>query len=248
MIRLLQFTDMHLRDDPQASVRGVDPQRTFERVLYHARTAHWPPDGILLTGDIANDEFADSYPRIAGMVADWNAPTIAIPGNHDDATRLAAAFDGIPNAADSLLDFEHWRIVGLNSQVPGAVFGEIDAASWKLLEEAASTRGTRHLLVAIHHHPVTVKPAWMRDIGLRQADVFRARLSELGARACVFGHVHHAWDSIENGVRYLGTPSTGRQFAADSIEFAESDEPPAYRRLQLHDDGAIDSAVEWVRN
>lgn len=246
MPAILQFTDMHLRDDPAANVRGVVPQRCFEEVLYHAHRKHWPADAVLLTGDLANDEYNDSYTRLAGIAARWETPVLAIPGNHDDKTALRAAFDAVPMAADDILDFEHWRIAALDSQVPGAVHGDLEPGMWQLLEDAAATRGKRNLLICLHHHPLSIGSRWLEDLGLRNAATFRKRIATLGVSACLFGHAHQEWDSAENGVRYLGTPSTGRQFVSGSDTFAESDQPPAYRWLRLHDDGGIETGVEWV--
>ncbi|MBW3566516.1 MAG: metallophosphoesterase, partial [Proteobacteria bacterium] len=139
MPKLLQFTDMHLRNDPAAVVRGVIPQRCFEEALYHAHRHHWPADAILLTGDLANDEFDNSYARLAAMAVRWETPLLAIPGNHDDKQALRAAFNSVPLAADNILDLENWRIVALDSQVPGAVHGVISESMRALLEDAAAT-------------------------------------------------------------------------------------------------------------
>lgn len=247
MRKLLQFTDLHLRDDPAAQVRGVVPQRSFEQALYHARQNHWPPDAVLLTGDLANDEFERTYVRIATMAASWRVPVLAVAGNHDDSAALRAAFDGIPNAADEILDLDGWRVIGLNSRVPGEVHGELAETQWRLLEDGAATRGERELLVAVHHPPVEVGSPWLDRSMLRDAERFRARLAALGVRACVFGHVHQCWDSVEAGVRYLGTPATSRQFARQAQTYAEDDAPPAYRWLELAGDGGLDTDVVQVR-
>lgn len=246
MQKILQFTDLHLRDDPAASVRGVVPQRCFEEVLYHAHRRHWPADAVLLTGDLANDEFDNSYARLAAIAARWETPVLAIPGNHDDKNALRTAFDAVPAAADNLLDLEHWRIVALDSQVPRAVHGELSGEMWQLLDDAAKTRDERHLLVTLHHHPLPLGSRWLENLGLRDAVRFRKTLAQFGVRACLFGHAHQEWDSEESGVRYLGTPSTGRQFESGSDSFSETDQPPAYRWLHLHDDGEMESGVEWV--
>lgn len=246
MTNVLQFTDMHLRDDPAASVRGVVPQRCFDETLYHARRHHWPADAVLLTGDLANDEFNNSYVRLAAIAQRWEAPVMAVPGNHDDNNALRAAFDTVENTADDILDVGNWRIIALNSQVRGAVHGRLSENMLTLLEDAASTCGDRHLLVALHHQPVSLGSEWLEPIGLHDAQPFRAMLTRLGVSACIFGHAHQAWDETEGCVRYLGTPSTGRQFVAGSKEFAESDQPPAYRWLKLHDDGELETDVEWV--
>ncbi|HEX6930258.1 MAG TPA: metallophosphoesterase [Gammaproteobacteria bacterium] len=246
MPTILQFTDLHLRDDPAASVRGVVSQRSFDEALYHAHRHHWPADAVLLTGDLANDEYDRTYVRLAGIAARWETPVLFVPGNHDNKTAMDAAFNAVPMAADNVIDFEHWRIVGLDSQVPGAVHGDLSADMWRLLEDAAATRGKRRLLVCLHHHPLSLGSPWLENLGLKDAAGFRGRLGALGVHACLFGHAHQEWDSMENGVRYLGTPSTGRQFAAHSDTFTEADQPPAYRWLRLHDDGEIETAVEWV--
>lgn len=246
MPRILQFTDLHLRDDPAAEVRGVAPQRGFDSVLYHVRQHHWPADAVLLTGDLAHDEFEFSYRRLAATAAGWKIPVLALAGNHDDHSALRDAFGEIPQAAGSVLDLGKWRLIGLDSQVPGKVHGELNETQWQLLERAALTAEGRHLLVAIHHPPLELGSAWLDRIGLRGADEFRQWLANFGVKACLFGHAHQEWGSVDQGVRYLGTPSTARQFLPGSDVFAESDAPPAYRWLQLHDDGSIESDVVWV--
>ncbi len=246
MPKVLQFTDLHLRDDSAGEVRGVVTQRGFDEALYHAQRHHWPADAVLLTGDLANDEYDNTYARLAGIAARWETPVVAIPGNHDDKSRLRAAFDTAPMAADVVVDFAHWRIVGLDSQVPRAVHGALADSVWRLLENAAATRGDRNLLVCLHHHPLSLGSRWLEDLGLRDAADFRKRIAGLGVTVCLFGHAHQEWDSTENGVRYLGTPSTGRQFESGSEDFSETDEPPAYRWLRLNDDGTVETEVEWV--
>lgn len=246
MARLLQFTDLHLRDDADGDVRGRVTERSFEEALYHAHRHHWPADLVLLTGDIGNDEFDRSYERIAMQAARWETPVLAVPGNHDDGALLRAAFDKVPLAADNVFDLEHWRVIALDSQVAGKVHGELSDAMWRLLEDAAATRGTRHLLVALHHHPLSLHSHWLENLGLRDAERFRATLARLGARACVFGHAHQEWDSEEYGVRYLCTPSTGRQFKPRTLMPMDSDAPPGYRWLQLNDDGSFETAVTWL--
>src|SRR5690606_10562274 len=145
-MRILQFTDLHLRDDPDAESRGVKPQLGFEAVVAHARTHHFPPAAILLTGDLADDEYRFTYPRLAEASRAWNSPVMALPGNHDDGDALRQAF-GNPG---SVLDLDGWRIIGVNSQAPGAVHGEISEAEWERLETAVLHTEGRHLLVALH--------------------------------------------------------------------------------------------------
>lgn len=246
MPRLLQFTDLHLRDNPDHEVRGVNTQRGFENALYHAQRHHWPADVILLTGDLANDEFEASYRRLASMSTAWDTPVMPLPGNHDDGDALRKAFGELPQAVDGRIDFDHWRIVGLDSQLPGKVHGKLDALQWQRLEDALLSLDGRHLLVALHHPPLEVGSRWIDRLALEGAAEFRQWLANFNVRVCLFGHAHQPWESEIQGVRYLGTPSTGRQFLRGSDTFAESDEPPGYRWLDLHDDGRVETGVEWI--
>lgn len=246
MPRILQFTDLHLRDDTAAVVRGVAPQRGFDKVLYHAHQHHWPAEAVLLTGDLAHDEFEFSYRRLAATAAEWNAPVLALPGNHDGRSALRSAFGEILQSTGNVLDLGNWRIIGLDSKVTGKAHGALAQSQWQLLERAAQTAANRHLLVAVHHPPLELGSAWLDRIGLHGAAEFRQWLTNLKVKACLFGHAHQEWSSVEQGVHYLGTPSTARQFLPGSNTFAESDAPPAYRWLQLHDDGSLESEVIWV--
>jgi Icc protein len=49
-----------------------------------------------------------------------------------------------------------------------------------------------------------------------------------------------------DGIRILATPSTCSQFRPLSHDFAIDNAPPAYRRLDLHADGSIQTEVAWV--
>ena len=44
----------------------------------------------------------------------------------------------------------------------------------------------------------------------------------------------------------IATPSACRQFAPGSATFAVDDNPPAYRRITLLDDGSFDTELIWV--
>jgi Icc protein len=65
-------------------------------------------------------------------------------------------------------------------------------------------------------------------------------------RALTFGHVHQEYDDDYEGIRILATPSTCRQFAPGSDEFAVDDRPPAYRRFELGPNGDLKTEVVWV--
>lgn len=242
MIRILQFTDLHLLDNPEASIRGVNTARSFAAVVHHARQSQWPPDAILLTGDLGNDEYQATYPRLAALAKHWQVPVMVLPGNHDNAAAMSQHFNDDTLQINGKLEFSHWRIIGFDSQRIGAVEGEIPVAEYTSRIQSSD----KHQLVTLHHHPLPLGSAWIDDLGLTDADAFRDHLAGQGVAACVFGHAHQLVDQTLDQVRYLGTPSTSSQFTPHTIDAEIDSKPPAYRWLELHDDGRIDTDIVWV--
>jgi Icc protein len=78
------------------------------------------------------------------------------------------------------------------------------------------------------------------------ADFFGVIDRHAGVRGIAWGHTHQPHDAMHGGVRLMGTPSTCMQFTQDSPEFAVDSRPPAYRWMQLGDDGSLDTGIEWV--
>ncbi len=88
---------------------------------------------------------------------------------------------------------------------------------------------------------------WLDSVGLEDREAFLESVGRSGkVRLILFGHVHQAYDSEYDGIRIVGTPSTCRQFAAGSDEFAVDDNPPAYRRISLYTDGRFEHELIWV--
>ena len=53
-------------------------------------------------------------------------------------------------------------------------------------------------------------------------------------------------DGVRGRLRMMGTPSTCMQFEPDAEEFNVDSRPPAYRWLELGDDGSLKTGIEWV--
>lgn len=89
--------------------------------------------------------------------------------------------------------------------------------------------------------------AWLDTVGLKNGEDVLERLRTLGrVRIAAFGHVHQEYDADHEGVRIIATPSTCRQFKPGSNDFAVDDNPPAYRRIELHADGSVETELVWV--
>jgi 3',5'-cyclic-AMP phosphodiesterase len=94
---------------------------------------------------------------------------------------------------------------------------------------------------------VPMASRWLDAIGIENADQFlRVLDAHPQLRAISWGHVHQSFDARRRGVRLLATPSTCAQFLPSSDDFALDRRPPAYRRLTLQPDGALETEVVWV--
>ena len=247
-VRVVQITDTHLFRDPAAELLKLNTQESFERVLELIDKNEQHVDVFLGTGDIAQDASSEAYLRFIKGMRHFSAPLYWIPGNHD----RRSVMDQTPGGSAALqdrIDAGNWQIVMLDSAVDDEVHGWLAPAELQRLEEALTVteQQGRHVLVCLHHNPVPGNSHWMEGIGLRNAAQFFAVLDQFTCvRAVLYGHIHQTLDFERRGVRYLCTPSTCIQFKQAVTDFALDDRNPAYRWLQLHPDGSIETAVERV--
>lgn len=245
-LRLLQFTDLHLRGEAAAEVRGVATLETFQRCLAHAAQATPDADALLLTGDLVQDD-PGGYRHLAVALGDSRVPVHCLPGNHDPRGALAEALPGPPFDLSPTARYGDWAFLFLDTSVPGATHGELGAAALRDLDVRLAALRDAHVLLCLHHQPVPIGSLWLDLVGLRDGEELLALVGRHGqVRGLLWGHVHQAFDEERDGLRLMGTPSTCFQFAPGRAGFALDGRPPGYRSLELHADGRIETAVVWL--
>ena len=245
-LQLVQITDTHLFGDPSARLRGVASLPALRATLELARSDIAQADAILLTGDLVQDD-AGGYAHIRDVFAPLGRPVLTIAGNHDLKAPLRATLSSSPFQIDGHHDRAGWRIVMLDSAIEGRAAGELAAAELARLEAALAQAGGRHVLVCLHHHPVSLDSRWLDQVALQNSRAFFAVIDQHPCvRGILFGHVHQAHDSLRGDVRILGTPSTCAQFLPGSDRFQVDPRPPAYRQLVLRANGSISTRLSWL--
>lgn len=246
-IKLVQITDTHLFADPDGALRGVPTLPALRATLSAARDDIAASEAVLATGDLVNDD-PGGYVHFRREFAALGKPVLCLPGNHDDVPAMCAALTGEPFQLDGVFDRGNWRVLQLDSTIAGEIGGALSEASLQQLDRELARAPGRHVLVCLHHHPVTMGSRWLDSVGLSNKDAFFQVLNRhSNVRGVLFGHVHQVLDVMVEGVRVLATPSTCSQFRPLSQDFATDNAPPAYRRLALHPDGHIDTEVVWVQ-
>lgn len=268
-IRVLQITDLHLKADASALWRGRNVQHSLDAVLKLANEdTHWPPDLILVTGDIVDDEtpegYQRTYQRLAKLLRDRlgdkaKSTRIAyIPGNHDDPEILSESCEALGIEGCGSFELPNWQIIQLDSTLPNNCDGELGNQQLDMLKLALNNSQQAHILITLHHPLVNLASQWMDEMRVKDADAFFEIVTGFNAlsdhsgrsiEAVIWGHAHQQTDLEKSGIRLLGAPAAGPvQFTVGSDEFAIDESLAAgLRWLTLYPDGNIETRVERVK-
>ncbi|MEF8792557.1 phosphodiesterase [Thiohalorhabdus sp.] len=245
MTELLQITDTHLFAEPSGRLKGVDVDGGLGSVVADAARRHPQAEGVLLTGDLVHEETAASYRRLAGHMGRLGMPVFCLPGNHEDKALLAQACQGGALRCDQRVFIGSWQILLLDSARPPAPGGWLAREELDRAERALAEHPDVPALVALHHPPLSVNSPWMDTMQVANGGQLLALIDRHPqVRAVVFGHIHQAFETERNGVRFLGSPSSCAQFLPGAAASAVDNRPPGYRWLMLAPDGRLDTAVE----
>jgi Icc protein len=244
-MKVLQITDPHLYGSANARLRGVETNSSLSAALDDAFARVPDYAALLVTGDLVQDDNA-GYLRFRSFFGNLQKPVLCIPGNHDDPEAMRLELNQDPFRICGAHEFGAWNFIMLDSYDPGCVGGRLTAAELARLDQALS-HSPKHAMVCLHHHPIAMGSRWLDTVGLANAEEFwRVLDAHPHVRAVSWGHVHQAYEGTRGAVRLFATPSTGAQFVPGSDRFAIDARPPAYRPFELHDDGRIETTVQWV--
>ncbi len=245
-LRLLQITDPHIFSTTSGHLLGVDTRESLRQVIERVNVEELALDAALLTGDIVHDEGDEGYAAVRRILTQLPAPVYCLPGNHDERTKMALLDHGNTHI-DKQVFLGDWQIVLLDSVLPDQEGGFLNEEELGFLQRALEAHPDHHALICLHHHPVPIGSAWMDNIRLRNGDEFLALLDRHPqTRGVIWGHIHQEFESMKNGLRLLGSPSTCIQFMPGNDHFAIDPQPPGFRWLALLPNGEIRSAVRRV--
>jgi Icc protein len=249
-LQVLQLTDIHLCEDPNQVLLGVNPEKSFDRVLMHLRTQPLP-DLLLLTGDLTNEGSRVAYQRLQQKVSALHIATYYLPGNHDRIDTMTEVLHRDEVAINRSVIVKGWHIILLNSAVPGQVEGKLGSSTLHWLQQTLQEHAHHPTLIALHHPVLPLGCTWLDRLGLQDSEAFWQICGDCPqVKGVIAGHAHQEHDVFrftQKGViRCMVTPSTCAQFKASSAEFATDQLPPGFRRLTLEAKGNISTTVHRV--
>jgi 3',5'-cyclic-AMP phosphodiesterase len=245
-LRIVQLTDTHLFADRGQTLAGCATNDRFAAVIDYLAEQPEPPDLLLLTGDLAQDDSAAAYRYLRETIAPLQVPAYWLLGNHDQnqgaiATELGQA------PCDSCKDIEvaGWRLILVGTMVVNEPQGRIEGLALADLDRRLQSQ--LPTLVALHHHPLPIGSALMDSIALENAADFLAIVDRHPqVRVVIFGHIHQEFDRWRKGVRYLGAPSTCVQLRPGAAGVEWDELGPGFRVIELGPEGQVETWVERI--
>ncbi|MDH3377852.1 MAG: phosphodiesterase [Gammaproteobacteria bacterium] len=238
-IRVVQVTDAHLFRDPDSVLAGVSTWKTFRAVLEQIDRRHGNFDYLILTGDLAQDEELDTYLLLREALGDWLEHCRIIPGNHDNRANLRQAFPELFPNKDGPLTFAlstgDWKLIGLDSHLPGEIKGRVDANQLQWLQDQLRIGPSVQTLLFVHHPPMDINVGWLDKIGLDgAADLVDLIMASPQIKAICAGHVHQEFTGQIGAAKMYTTPSTSVQFGARTGQSFDTS-AAGYRTFRLDD-------------
>jgi len=217
-LRILHLSDTHLFGDDSLHYGRVDTFATLARAL--ERFSHLGRvDLVVASGDLSEDGSPRSYQRLRAALDPWaaahHARVVYSMGNHDDRASFrqvlgnghGTAADGSEHGpVDAVSTIGEWRIVTLDSSVPGAGYGELGTDQLEWLARVLATPAPGGTVLVMHHPPVPAATALLQALELYNPEDLVDIVRGSDVRAILSGHYHHTVRDAFAGVPVVITP------------------------------------------
>jgi 3',5'-cyclic AMP phosphodiesterase CpdA len=220
-VLVAQISDLHIKAPGQLAYGKVDTAASLTRCIAELNRFSPALDLVVVSGDLADTPTSGEYEHLKQLLAPLRIPYVVIPGNHDDRGMLRAHFPTQPYAIETgALNLA--REVGpvdailLDSSVPGAPHGQLDASTLQWLNDALASSRSRPALMFLHHPPFATGIGHMDVQNLRNAEALSAIIGKHPrVRLIAAGHVHRNTMSSFAGVSATICPAPNHAVALD---------------------------------
>jgi 3',5'-cyclic-AMP phosphodiesterase len=258
---LVQLSDPHIVAPGRLLLDRIDTPSFLARSVQGVLDLQPAATAVVVTGDLVDRGNAAEYAHLRDLLAPLPGPVWLMPGNHDDAAALRAAFPDHPElqpqddprlAAHVLWvrEVDGLRVVALDTVVPRAAHGSLCAHRLAWLDRTLAQAPAQPTVVAMHHPPFVTGIGHMDGIGLLDgADALAAVLQRHPqVERVICGHLHRSIVRRFGGTVAMTVPSTAHQIVLDLRTGAPATfrrEPPGFAVHAMRD-GALVSHVAAV--
>lgn len=241
VLRILHLSDTHFSGDGGRHYGVVDTAEHLRRALAHVERLAF--DLVVVSGDVSEDGSHESYEQIRDAVQPWarahGARAVFAMGNHDNRAAFRAVLGGGQPDADeielegidldrpvaSVAERDGWRVVVLDTSVPGAGYGSLEIEQKDFLRETLAKPAAHGTVVVVHHPPVPAQTDLLEALALDDQD--RRDLIDIvhgsDVRVILSGHYHHTLVEFVAGIPIVvaaGVTNIARAFADPTEESA----------------------------
>jgi 3',5'-cyclic AMP phosphodiesterase CpdA len=234
-ILIAQISDLHIKAPGELAYREVDTAAALERCI--AALNRFAPRLVVASGDLVDTPTAQEYEHLRRLLTALELPLTVVPGNHDDRALLRAAFPDqayarATDALNSLHAVGPLDVVLVDSSVPGAPHGHLDAETLRWLEATLAAAPARPALIFLHHPPFVTGITHMDRQNLDNAGELAALIARHPrARLIAAGHVHRSVLTLFAGIPATICPAPNHAVALDLDALQPPSlmvEPPAF--------------------
>lgn len=217
-LRILHLSDTHLFGDDALHYGRVDTFAALSRALEQFSGAG-KVDLVVASGDLSDDGSPRSYQRLRAALEPWaalhSARIVYAMGNHDDRMafrQVLGSGHGVQPAVDAqgpiaaVSAVGAWRVVTIDSSVPGAGYGELGADQLEWLRLVLSVPSEAGTVLVLHHPPIPAATALLQALELYNPDDLAEVVRGTDVRVILSGHYHHALQEPFAGIPVIVTP------------------------------------------
>ncbi|MGW5283138.1 metallophosphoesterase family protein [Streptomyces collinus] len=203
-MRILHLSDTHLDRSGGPDEDRADGTAALGRLL--GELSHLDDlDAVIVSGDIADDGSHEAYTRarelLSGYAGRRGANVFYTTGNHDDRTAFAhvlgtghvqpdAVYEGAAGERAAATTVDGWRLITLDTLVPGKGHGRLDGAQLDWLRELLATPAPTGTVLAFHHPPVCLDVDVQRALGLQNSAELADTIRGTDVQLILCGHFH----------------------------------------------------------
>ncbi|MFE5406305.1 metallophosphoesterase family protein [Streptomyces sp. NPDC056580] len=203
-MRILHLSDTHLDRSGGPDADGADGTAALRCLLAglgHLRDL----DAVVVTGDVADDGSREAYTRAQGLLSRYasqrGADVFYTTGNHDDRTAFAdvlgsghvqpeAVYEGAAGERAGASTIDGWRLITLDTLVPGKGYGRLDRGQLDWLRELLRSPAPLGTVLAFHHPPVALDVDVQRALGLQNDAELAETVRGTDVQLILSGHFH----------------------------------------------------------
>jgi Icc protein len=247
-LTFVQISDSHVGPTEDFELHSFRTFACLDSAISRINEFPQPPDFVIHTGDLINDQNGASYAVAAKAMNRLHVPAYYVCGNHDERALLRQHFgcpphpSGDPNAP---LDYtfevkgEQFVVLDTSSRDVPPPQGHLDEAQLAWFRAAIEHPGP--LTVLMHHSPFPMGSPWLdENMSIQNGAALHEILLPVRDRlhGVFHGHLHRSCQTVRDGITYTCAGSTALQYGWrpwDPKPLPDPDNPPGYNVVHYLD-------------